>query len=304
MTPETVLVGRATSGAVKTPGDAQVPSVTRKAAIAPDDARHGKVAGYEAGCHDDCCRPAHARYVKSLRLHQERYGTGISIPTYRALRRLQALATIGWSRKVIAARLGIKHQSLYKLNEDTSYVTQARFAQIDQVYRELSMRVPPQATKADRVRVAMTKAAAARNGWAPPLAWDDIDDPNEVPNTHAHAGASASDLPEEPPDVVDEVLVDRVLSGDFGHPARAARLMERLEVAQRWSDQGGSINDLDRLAGWNIHRDRRTAETRAAKTGPSSGRPALIPPVATTPRPEQMAMGYGPRATPLQALGR
>lgn len=264
-------------------------------AIAPDDPRHGKVAGYEAGCHSDCCKPAHARSVKSLRLHQQRYGTGVSIPTYRALRRLQALAAIGWSRKVIAARLGIRHQSLYRMGEDTTYVTQARFTQIDQLYRELSMRVPPQATKADRIAVAMTKAAAARNGWAPPLAWDNIDDPDEVPNIHAHGEAPIPRPGESSPAAVDEVLVDRIINGDFGHPARAATLEERLEVAERWSELGRSINELEHLASWNIHRDRHAAEQRLGKFERSQGRPALIPPAPPVKRPEHvLACGPAP----------
>lgn len=41
--------------------------------IAADDPRHGRRAGYIAGCHDECCRPHHLRYQKfsTLRRHRE-----------------------------------------------------------------------------------------------------------------------------------------------------------------------------------------------------------------------------------------
>ncbi len=80
-------------------------------------------------------------------------------------------------------------------------------------------------------RAQRNKARAA--GWLPPLAWLDIDNPAETPDL------SAID------DEVDEVVVDRLLGGDWS--LRATRA-ERWEVIERWS---GSDNELERRTGWN-----------------------------------------------------
>jgi ParB/RepB/Spo0J family partition protein len=50
---------------------------------------------------------------------------------------------------------------------------------------------------------------------------------------------------------VDEVAVERVLGGDGKARLNPA---ERAEVVRRWQDQGRSLNELERLTGWNVWR--------------------------------------------------
>src|SRR3546814_4274182 len=57
------------------------------------------------------------------------------------------------------------------------------------------IRRPPRSTRTDTLfpyttlfRSATTKRRAARAGWPPPLAWDNIDDPNETPDLGAPGG--------------------------------------------------------------------------------------------------------------------
>lgn len=94
-------------------------------------------------------------------------------------RRLQALAAIGWSTKALARRYP---------SVGTSALDRARCGEIGepsrvhgvarQAYDEL-WNVRPEGRGAHQQRIN-----AQRNGWAPPLAWDDdtIDDPDAEPS--------------------------------------------------------------------------------------------------------------------------
>ena len=67
----------------------------------------------------------------------------------------------------------------------------------------------------------------------------DIDDPDERPDMNARD------------DEVDEVVVLRILAGDFTLTANRA---ERYEVVRRWT---GADNELERRTRWNVARMRR-----------------------------------------------
>lgn len=90
-----------------------------------------------------------------------------------ARRQLQALSAIGWSLPELEARCGIPWQTLHSIRGGIVQITDvSRVTEVDRLYRELSM------TVGTNVR---TRRGAARKGWAPPLAWDDITDPTEKP---------------------------------------------------------------------------------------------------------------------------
>lgn len=103
--------------------------------------------------------------VRSDPLHVNPTGT---------LRRLRALAALGWPMAELGRRLGLPQ------------VPDGRWAAVDahaaslvrDLYAELSMTVPPPGR-----RYTSARGLAARKGWVPPLAWDDdeIDDPAAVP---------------------------------------------------------------------------------------------------------------------------
>lgn len=121
------------------------------------------------------------------------------MPALGSVRRLRALVAIGYQVNQLAAALGshLSHVRLL-LNGHTETVA-ARFARrIAETYDRLSM--TPGTSERSRAR-------AQRLGWAPPLAWDDIDDPAAVPTLSA----------EEPEGLVelDEVALAQLAKGNL-----------------------------------------------------------------------------------------
>lgn len=205
------------------------------------DPRHGTVAGYNRiPCRQLCCRTAYARWRKG-RNHDANHGRLRILPSLGSQRRIQALTALGWSTHQLAAATGIPRLSLSRvLNQDT--ISRRLAAQIDRAYRRLGMQLPPQRTPAEKRAATISRERAASNGWVPPLAWDDIDDDDATPNL------GVVDL-----ELVDEVLVHRALRRI---PVKATK-PERLEIIRRWQQNGRSLAELDRVQGWNTHRDLR-----------------------------------------------
>lgn len=111
-----------------------------------------------------------------------------------ASRRVQALCWMGWSLQAQADRVGMHMQQVWQIvHAKQSSVTVATDATFRGLFEQLS------ATRGPSVRA---HNAAVRSGWVPPLAWDDVDDPSEVP-----------DLGGEDSDAVDEVAVERAVAG-------------------------------------------------------------------------------------------
>lgn len=148
--------------------------------LPPDDPRHGTTRGYHAGCHEACCRAAIARYEKEGRLARLRGGR--AVPALGAQRRLQALMRLGWTSQDIADAAGWANRNhvLRILNgqkgKPTRWLERGTDTIARRVYTELCMTVPERTGY--RIR---TIKHAERNGWAPPLAWNDIDNPGEKP---------------------------------------------------------------------------------------------------------------------------
>lgn len=163
------------------------------------------------------------------------------LPAVGTRRRIQALGRIGWSTYYIADRLGTRQNVVWELSSRRRYVTRRTEARIRDLYDELSMTIGPSATTIRR---------AIASGWEPPLAWDDIDDPNERPGRMVEEG--------EP--LVDENVVERILAGEK-LPANRA---EKYAVIDAWLARGGSANGLEGITGWSVWRMIRDRERRAA----------------------------------------
>lgn len=206
--------------------------------MTPDDPRHGTVAGQVQGCRCDLCREAKRRYEKR-RAYEAAHGAVRLVPSLGAQRRIRALMALGWTCHDIAGLIGgtragvrnVLHRDLIRPVTHDQYVT---------AYNQLSMTVGPSQVTRDRARA---------KGWPPPLAWDD--DQLDLPAGRAYAAGRDR--------VVDRVVVELALACQ---PVRAHRL-ERLEVAQVWEERGLSLNELDRIQGWNVRRDRREAVVAA-----------------------------------------
>jgi hypothetical protein len=198
----------------------------------PDDRRHGT----EAGCREHyrqgtkpCppCLNAH-RIANNLR---ELYPSKTS--ALGSQRRIQALQALGYGRHRIAVELGYNNGGAltYLMQADTLLVVTA--TRIREVYDRLSMTIP------QGVGPTRARTWARRHGHAPPLAWDDIDNPDEQPK-------GMSSRPGRNPDDVDPVIVERLLLGERVPSTRA----EKEEAMRRWLADGKSAASLCRAHGW------------------------------------------------------
>lgn len=218
----------------------------------PDDPRHGTYAGgriHRTDNEDVCdpCRRAEARYEQARRLDILN-GRPRSLPALGTRRRLQALVALGHSYTRIGEGLAITPAGAWALGaRPRSYVRATTVAKVNSLYEAWSMLLPPTNTSAERKAVAYAHTVAARNGWLPPLAWDDIDHDLEPATT---------DNPDAATDL-DWVVVERFLAGDVV----PTTIGERHAITDAWLDAGRTWSDLERLTGWRHGRYGRTRPT-------------------------------------------
>lgn len=148
--------------------------------MTPEDPRHGTNAGYlahrranEPACED--CRIGRARFERFRRYDAE-LGRPRKLPSIGARRRVRALQRMGWSLRMIASEAGWNSPEALQYVMRSESVNRRSWLRIADVYERLSMQVPP-VTSA----TARAKNRAIRLGYPAPLAWDNIDDPNEQP---------------------------------------------------------------------------------------------------------------------------
>lgn len=204
--------------------------------ISPNDPRHGKQAGYSAGCREACCRRGHALYRAGERADKAT-GHRRMLDATGTHRRIRALQRIGYSEKDLATRLGRCDKyvcSVLRFNR----LRASTVTEVAALYDQLCMTWPT-GWSADRNR----RRAEAR-GWPSPLAWDEdtIDAPNARPALDADAE-----------DVVDQVAVWRRMQGD-----KTVRLTQpecdelvRLCLAARWPHAL-----IEERCGVNVHRSQ------------------------------------------------
>lgn len=137
----------------------------------------GSNARYNAGCRCDRCRAAHTRHRNLARLDQMA-GNARLLPAIGTERRLRALAAMGWSYTALGEHLGLTREAVAKLSWPRPSVERKTARRIEALYDQLCMTPGPSAT---------AKARALAKGWPPPLAYDDIDDPDEVPDLGARS---------------------------------------------------------------------------------------------------------------------
>lgn len=141
---------------------------------------------YTSGCRCDPCTARATAYRAWRRTLPDAHLAYGDVPALVTRRRLQALRWVGYSPDALGRHLGL-HKSLvwrWARAETVTRITEARVAKL---YAELAF-TPPQATnKSERISVHKTRAEARRRGWAGPLDWDDITDPNETPDTSVEA---------------------------------------------------------------------------------------------------------------------
>ncbi len=209
-----------------------------------DDPRHGTIAGYNRiPCRETCCKKAMAKYKANRELDLIAGKVRI-VPAIGTQRRLQALAVLGWSNASVARRMGMHPEHMPRLIANAVTINAKTAERATAVYRELSMRIPVGTTRQEKQSITCARTRANRNGWLPPLAWDDetIDDPGARPR-HKVKAPRKTDL--------DPVVVERFLDGDYH---LATTYAEKREIAKQWADLGRSGHALEKATGWNSAR--------------------------------------------------
>jgi hypothetical protein len=135
--------------------------------------QHGTYRAYESDhCRCTRCAVAYSRW-KRLWLAGDPNREQATIDGEGTRRRLRALTVMGWSPPELAARVGMNSQSLLRLRNsaESRRVLPATYEAVRRLYDDLwDVRSPGPHSR----RLANL---ALRKGWVPPLAWDDIDDP-------------------------------------------------------------------------------------------------------------------------------
>ena len=110
-----------------------------------------------------------------LAVQPRRFDGNAERPALGAIRRIRALYSLGHSRADISALSGLSVASISCLAEGRWNVLDNEAATaLAAAYRQLANK---------RGTNWKNERRAAAEGWAGPLAWDDIDDPNEQPET-------------------------------------------------------------------------------------------------------------------------
>ena len=185
-----------------------------------ENARHGTRSGYR----DDRCKCDDCK--KAIALEHNVYwmrraangGRPLTVDKLGAVRRIHALMAIGWPRRELARQAGYQGDAFALiLNGKRQRITLASHQRVADLFERLCMTPGPSSS---------TRIRATSKGWPVPLAWEDIDDPNERPRKGR--GPTKHDL--------DPVVVERVLAGDR-LPMTTA---ERREVVARARGLGWS----------------------------------------------------------------
>jgi transcriptional regulator with XRE-family HTH domain len=122
-------------------------------------------------------RAATAEKILAVEISDEAMADKAVVAAIGTRRRLRALVAIGWTQSTLADRLGMTPANFGPLVHGQPKVAVARRRQVRALYDDL-WNAPPAETAAAR----RTRGYAQRNGWVPPMAWDDdtIDDPAAV----------------------------------------------------------------------------------------------------------------------------
>ncbi|MEU0078606.1 hypothetical protein ABZY58_11970 [Micromonospora tulbaghiae] len=176
--------------------------------------RHGDALAYTRyRCRCPEGREAYRVYRKRLREGRQ---PAANIRAVGTARRLQALMAIGWARAELARQLGLSEKRVSQLTFNTDGNVHWRTAaKVRALYKELS------ATPGPEKRAIY---AADRHRFAPPAAWDNIDDPNETPYVRAPRHEADG-----------RVLVRRVLAGNAA--IHILTFPEQVSLWRQWVEQ-------------------------------------------------------------------
>jgi|GEM_PF-3468219 len=173
----------------------------------------------------------HARRFLALtpQLTFERAAGPSQVPSFAAVRRYQALQWLGHTQAVIeaAAVQGTGNHAWCSMLKPGERVSAARHRAMAAAFDELNT-VPGLSAK--------TSTMARTRGFLPPIAWDDLDDPNEDPRL-VSGGA----------DIMDVIAVERVIAGEGWAPLSSSEVNAAIALGIRSGLKYREIADLLRM---------------------------------------------------------
>ncbi|GAB2457703.1 hypothetical protein [Xylanimonas ulmi] len=133
---------------------------------------------------------ANADAILAVRPTLDTNAPASTVPAIGAMRRVQALAAQGWSIPTVCAHAGVDRQAVDRILRDPDKAVHAETARrIRGAYDALWDQAPPESNQRERIAASRARNRARREGWAPPLAWDD--DTIDLPDATANLGAAA-----------------------------------------------------------------------------------------------------------------
>lgn len=178
--------------------------------------------------------PARERDVLNLDGHQPADTSHVS--ALGPMRRLRALHSMGYSWTRLAEETGYSLSGLKAVAWGHWEVIEAHNATtIRALYDRLSLTLPTSDNQYVRSGIARARNNGRRQGWPPPLAWDDIDDPDEKP----------ADWHYKPPARTEQfaALVERGATlGDVLRELRVGR-----EALEKWCARNGLNREYSAL---------------------------------------------------------
>lgn len=188
------------------------------------DPRHGSPAGRKKHTKDgetpcEPCKAAAAKY-QNLRELDTMRGQPRIVSPIGVQRRIQALVSIGYSYPTLAPELGVSAAQVSKWSKDLAFVRSSTADRVAETYDSLSM-----TPLTDTRNAKYARTIARRNGWLPPLAWQNIDDPDEQPTDWQYRAPDRR-----------EQLVDLVAT-DAGISAACQQLGVTRHALERWCER-------------------------------------------------------------------
>lgn len=189
--------------------------------------------------------------------------TVTDIPALGTRRRIQALASLGWSLPTVAQLAGLHRATVNRILERPT-LSPTTAAAIAGVYRELENLRPVPANRAERISVTKTLEWARASRWRPPAAWDDIDMDDRPAPMYAREKT-----------IVDELALTLVVVDGHILPLNKAETVEAIrrlnergltdaEIAERLGKKHDAITKARERHNLPENYNRRFAAERAA----------------------------------------
>lgn len=168
----------------------------------------------------DLCNTCYAARRRRMKAYG-RWAPEVLVPAEGCVRRLRGLVAMGWRIGDLARELGLGHprSSVARIVAGGQLQVRASTAtRVGEVFERLQMTAGPSRAAAARARA---------KGWAPPLAWDRIDDPAATP-VHVRTAATRLGFTERYAELRGSGLGDRDIAELMGiKPESLARQKQR-----------------------------------------------------------------------------